>query len=69
MPSKKPVLSIGDNVRRELNDMLTDLQQIHDEASKQAEAGVPEMEAVVDRCKGCMERIAQFKAVNFPNKR
>lgn len=69
MPENKPLIQMADKVRLDLNKILGELQQLHTEAVKQQQARVPEMDSVISRCEDCMERISDFKAVNFPNKK
>jgi hypothetical protein len=67
--SAKPVIQIPDSTRLELNRLQTDLQSLLAEATKQQNAKVPGMDAAITRCTDCLERIADFKAINFPNRK
>ena len=69
MANSKPILVISDKVRLELNQLLNELAQIEEAADKQQNAMVPEMEQVIGVCQACREKIAAFKATNFPNKK
>lgn len=69
MENKQPLIKLPDKIRVELNQLLSDLTAVKDEAIRQQEAGVPEMPAIIDRCDDCIRRIQDFKAVNFPGKK
>lgn len=69
MPEPKPIVVLNDKIRQELNRILQDAQTLLGEVTKQHNAGVPGMDAVADRCSSCIDRITQFKEVNFPGKK
>jgi uncharacterized protein with PIN domain len=65
MPGGKP---LGEKDRLELNKLLRDLQEQQKDHERAIEAGLEEVQPVLERCVDCQEQIKKIKAGYFPNK-
>ena len=60
---------LGEQDRRQLNQLLAQIQELEQEALKAENARIRGMDSVISRCKDCQERIALMKETYFPGKR